>query len=93
MAKNYADYLLYYAADASLDMTIEHIGKERFGKALAEFQALQDKVRADCGERLGSGCTSDGKPVMPIEACYERDFGCGYQCINEVLSNMTLAEE
>jgi hypothetical protein len=91
-AMNYADYILYHAADASLNQTIELIGVDRFNKALAEFRALKDRVQDICGERLGTRCTSDGKPILPLEPCYKRDFGCGYKCINEVLSNTPLIE-
>jgi hypothetical protein len=91
-AMNYADYLLYHAADASLNQTIQLIGADRFNRALAEFRALKDKVQEICGERLGPGCTSDGKPILPLEPCYERDFGCGYKCINQVLLNTTLGD-
>jgi hypothetical protein len=87
-AMNYADYLLYHAADVSLNLTIQHIGRDKFDKALADFRALKQRVQEACGERLGSGCTSDGKPILPRESCYMRDFGCGYKCINEVLSEI-----
>lgn len=88
LAMNYADEILHRAANFSLDLTIEHIGRDRFRRSLREFQNLAENARRYCKERIGTGCTDDGKPVQPIEPCYERDFGCGYQCIDEMLAQI-----
>lgn len=83
-AVNFADELLYRAAQISLNRTIASLG-ETFAPALQEFRRLQRQVVDACGPRLGSGCTAEGDVRRPVEACYERDFGCGYQCIDSVL--------
>jgi len=83
---NYADYLLYAAANASLDRTIEALGRERFDAHLARFRRLRRQVLEQCGDRVtGTGCTTEGQPIQPVEECYLRDFGCGYQCVDEVV--------
>jgi Galactose-3-O-sulfotransferase len=49
MAQNYEDYLLYKAANASLDRTIAALGRRRFDQALAEYQALMLRAK-ECEE-------------------------------------------
>ena len=80
---NYADEVLYRMANISLDQTIKHtIGQERFGKALTEYRRLKDFVLRFCGPL--TGCDSKGQPIL-TELCYERDFGCGYPCIDKAM--------
>jgi hypothetical protein len=84
LAMNYADYVLYEAANRSLDLTIERIGRDRFDRALADFRRLEAKALQVCGDHLGSGCTGDGV-ALPETTCYLRDFGCGYKCVDAML--------
>jgi hypothetical protein len=87
---NYADEILWRAANASLDKTIETLGRNRFQSALQEYKRLQHLVFEACPQDFG--CTSDGKPLPVIEKCYDRDFGCGYECIDMVVLNQTRYE-
>jgi hypothetical protein len=82
---NYLDYVLYAGANASLDRTIDSVGREHFQAQLAEFQRLRELVETKCGNRIGSGCDKDGRKMLPVESCYDRDFGCGYKCVDDVL--------
>ena len=85
MAMNYADDVLYRMANISLDQTIHQIiGKNRFQKALDEYRRLKEFVSRKCGPL--TGCNSKGQPVLS-QLCYERDFGCGYPCINEAMKD------
>lgn len=84
LAMNYADELLHRAAHASLNRTIDEvIGRSRFDLALLEYQRLKTHVERFCGPTLGTGCTKDGTPIT--ELCYDRDFGCGYPCIDRAV--------
>ena len=85
LAMNYADEVLYRAANTSLDHTIARIGPTKFAKALDEYRQLALFVRDYCGSRIGTGCTATGIPIQPMEACYNRDFGCGYECMDEAV--------
>ena len=87
LAMNYADEILFRAANASLDRTIESIGRDRFDLALQEFLRLKEQVLQECGSRLGFGCTDQGEPVEE-EQCYFRDFGCGYSCVDSVVDRV-----
>lgn len=84
LAMNYADEILYRAANASLDRTIEQLGRERFDRSLDDFKQLKEKVLSACGSRLGYGCSDKGEP-LPEEQCYLRDFGCGYSCVDSIV--------
>jgi len=87
LAMNYADEILYRAANASLDRTIDDvIGRDRFRTALKEYRRLKILVQNHCGPLHGTGCTKDGTPIP--EPCYDRDFGCGYQCLDEALNRV-----
>jgi hypothetical protein len=86
-AMNYADEILFRAANASLDRTIAAIGPDLFASKLNEFQRLKEKVLQTCGSRLGFGCSDQGVP-LPEEQCYLRDFGCGYSCVDDVVDNV-----
>jgi hypothetical protein len=55
LAMNYADYVLYEAANRSLDLTIERIGRDRFDRALADFRRLEAKALQVCGDHLVTG--------------------------------------
>lgn len=85
LAMNYADEILYRAAVSSLNRTIQFLGYDRFQAAQMAYQNLQSFAKRHCGSRLGSGCTSLGIPQLPQEDCYDRDFNCGYKCLDEAV--------
>jgi hypothetical protein len=91
-AMNYGDYLLHAAANRSLDLTIERIGRDRFDTALKEYQRLRTKADRVCKDHVQLPCSSYGKSQLMIsqKSCYKRDFGCGHSCIDEMLLNETL---
>jgi len=88
-AANYGDYLLYEAANQSLDRTINRIGHQRFNAALAEYRRLKAMEEQKCALDVVFPCSNDGKPQPKLarESCYLRnyDFGCGYKCIDQML--------
>ena len=81
----YGDYLLYAAANLSLDLTIERLGVERFQAALKEYRSWKDKEKTECSSRVEFPCSSSGKVQLAVASknCYTRDLGCGHQCIGE----------
>jgi hypothetical protein len=88
-AMNYGDYLLHAAANKSLDLTIGRIGRDRFDTALKEYQRLKAKVDEGCIDRIHLPCSSTGQLQLGVSSqnCYERDLGCGFDCIDEMLLN------
>lgn len=89
LAMNYADEILFRAANASLDRTIEQIGRDKFEQSLQQFLRLKERVLKVCGPRLGFGCSDTGEPLEE-EQCYLRDFGCGYSCVDSVTDQRRL---
>jgi len=66
------DLLLYAAANRSLDLWIDRIGRKEFQEDLAAFSSLLEQVESQCSHERGKG------------ECYWVDNGCGYQCIDSL---------
>jgi Sulfotransferase family len=92
-ASNYGDYLLWMGANASLDRTIETLGRERFDAAMKEYSRLRNLEQRLCAPHVVFPCSDSGVPQTHLSkaSCYLRnyDFGCGYRCIDEMLLNDT----
>jgi Sulfotransferase family len=88
-ASNYGDYLLWMGANASLDRTIEALGRERFDAAMREYTRLRDLEQRVCAPHVVFPCSDSGVPQTHLSkaSCYLRnyDFGCGFKCIDEML--------
>lgn len=77
------DYLLYEAANMSLDKTIEMLGREQFEQELKEHRRLQALAEKECLPDL-QPCHKNTKSMNKKE-CYYNDSGCGYKCVDRVL--------
>jgi hypothetical protein len=87
-AQNYGDYVLHAAANESLDRTIEALGRSRFEEELAKYHKLKVLANDVCASKAAQ-CTEDGVPQPAEEGrtyCYKGDQGCGYQCIDDIVS-------
>lgn len=93
-AKNYGDFMLHAAANKSLDLTIEQLGRGRFEKALHEYRKLMKLVDEICAPKLVLPCSSNGTYQKELSAmhCYQHDEGCGYRCIDELLLNRSITD-
>ncbi|CAB9525451.1 expressed unknown protein [Seminavis robusta] len=93
-AQNYGDYLLHAAANRSLDLTIERLGRQRFDVAMERYRLLQKREKEQCAPHVQFPCSKSGQP-QPKRArqeCYQRDFGCGYKCIDEIVAEIETSE-
>ena len=80
------DALLHRAANASLDMTIEALGRDTFHEQLRRYRTMQRQVHEDCAHRVRMPCDAQGNRRLPNETdCLFSDTGCGYDCIDESL--------
>ena len=88
-AMNFGDFMLHSAAEKSLDLTIDSIGRRKFEKALKQFLLLKSRVYDICSSRTVFPCSVDG--IYQIERssknCYHLDGGCGYPCFDQVSAN------
>ena len=81
-ARNYEDYLLYKAANRSLDLTIDSLGRQRFEEALAQYENMMKGAKV-CENETITPCTSEGVYLSKTD-CYAEDFGCGYPCLDRL---------
>jgi len=79
-AQNYQDFILYKAANKSLDMTIEVLGRARFDAALSKYQKMMEEAKT-CEEEAIFPCDSEGR-FHNVTNCYQKDWGCGYPCLD-----------
>jgi hypothetical protein len=81
-AQNYQDFLLYKAANASLDLTINSLGRKRFNKALTKYKTMMESAKV-CDDEAITPCTSEGVEQNETN-CYHKDWGCGYPCLDRI---------
>ena len=90
-AQNYGDYVLHAAANASLDTTIDALGRTRVEETVEKFRRLKSLANEKCASRAFYPCSKEGEEQLEKakESCYVygKDFGCGYQCIDEMLNS------
>jgi len=78
------DDILYKAANRSLDLTIEKIGRLKFQQALSKFLDIKYNIQYACKDIDVNPCTQNGVLQMNVSRtnCYLDDFGCGFKCID-----------
>ncbi|CAB9503849.1 expressed unknown protein [Seminavis robusta] len=88
-SQSYGDLILHAAANRSLDLTIERLGKEQFEKAMKEYLYWKKRMEQECSSMIHSPCSSDGKLQLSKSKsyCYGHDMGCGHKCIDRMLAN------
>ena len=88
-AKNYGDYLLYAAANRSLDLTIEGLGRDRFEGALRKYRQAKVLVDERCESKALPPCSANGtnQYALSEQDCYSFDEGCGYPCVDALLKD------
>jgi hypothetical protein len=94
-AQNYGDYLLYHAANKSLDLTIDKLGRDQFQKALDKYRRAKKLVDDECSSKAVFPCSNNGtnKYHSSKEDCYSFDEGCGYPCVDALLSREKWIEQ
>jgi len=83
--QNHWDFVLYHAVNASLDLTIEKLGKDRVAKHADLISRMQQIAEEKCRPKAIFPCSSEGIFQEEISNCYIQDSGCGYECVDEVL--------
>jgi hypothetical protein len=81
------DYLLHAAANRSLDLTIDFLGRELVQEQVQRHVQLTKLVQKHCQSKVIFPCSEEGVWQPQAEtACYWRDMGCGFKCVDEVLT-------
>ncbi|KAL7577565.1 hypothetical protein ACA910_015093 [Epithemia clementina (nom. ined.)] len=80
------DLLLYLAANASLDRTIESVGKEDFRQNLNALKVGLVLADEHCKGRVRSSC-SEGGAYIPAanRTCYVWGEACDHECLNDLI--------
>lgn len=77
------DTALYHAANRSLDMTIDALGRLAFQDRLSKFRQMQALGRERCASLEVFPCTSKGE-VNKHVSCLWIDSGCGSDCLDSL---------
>ena len=88
---NSIDTQLYLAANRSLDLTIDALGRDKFNRALQKYRHVQGIVNDVCNKPgiVTFPCNPDGTKNKNNH-CIWADSGCGTKCIDRVSSNLHL---
>jgi len=78
-----ADVLLYRAINASLDATIESLGRDKVQEAVRKLQRAQQKVDGQCASQAVFPCSAAGN-LQETTDCFVNDVGCGSQCLDSL---------
>lgn len=85
------DRLLYEAANRSLDMTIDSLGRERFLNELNRFREARKYILHKCLPQAVYPCGYNGTFISENETdCLWKDSGCGTSCLDEVATELDL---
>lgn len=77
------DIMLYQAANRSLDMTIDALGKDVVDKELQEFERAM-KVAQDTCRHIKLPCSDGGLRRERKHDCLFWDLACGYECLENL---------
>uniref|UniRef100_A0A7S2PGL0 Uncharacterized protein n=1 Tax=Skeletonema marinoi TaxID=267567 RepID=A0A7S2PGL0_9STRA len=96
---NKDDYLLYNAAQRSLDKTIDALGRKRVEENVELLKSLQQQNDEQCASKTTMPCPQPEDESMKKEhkrlakeSCYKSDFGCGHACTDEALADFAAKE-
>ena len=80
------DLLLHAAANKSLDLTIDAIGRATVMQGVEHLRRIQATLEMHCANQTHFPCSSSGRPQLELSraSCIERDFGCGYACVDRL---------
>lgn len=85
------DALLHQAANRSLDLTIERLGRERFHQALGRFQQALRHINDVCVSNITFPCNAAGQKLKASDSdCMWLDSGCGTTCLDKVADEWDL---
>ena len=83
------DYLLYQAANKSLDLTIEALGRDKFARNLSRFRQAQEDATTRCLPITRFPGLEEGKLRNETD-CLWKDSACGLDCLDQVSTELNL---
>jgi hypothetical protein len=76
------DVLFYKAVNASLDKTIDKLGRDLVDKTVEQLRLAQKVVEEEC-QNIRFPCSSEGV-FQKENDCLFSDIGCGFSCLDEL---------
>ena len=85
--KDNYDMILYQAVNASLDLTIDALGRDRVVAGIASYHTLSAKNGRECKQKAIFPCprTLPNHTTLSKRDCYFQDSGCGHACTDIAL--------
>jgi len=84
------DVAIYKAANASLDLTIDALGRDLFAENLARFKHAREEAQRQCLPTVVFPCDSGGTLHKNTD-CLWNDSGCGTTCLDRVAEDLGLS--
>ena len=96
---NKDDYDLYYAAQRSLDKTIDALGRQLVEENIEQLKSLQQQNKEQCASEVTMPCPEPEDKekkhehkLLAIKSCYFGDTGCGHACTDLALADHAMKE-
>jgi len=83
------DSVVYQAANRSLDLTIDKLGRAEFEKKLAKYEHAKEVTQERCLPRTVWPCSPGGTYSEQTD-CLWNDSGCSNECMDEVATELDL---
>ncbi len=85
------DTFLHQAANRSLDLTIDRLGRDRFDRALGRFRQALRHIEKVCLSNTTFPCNAAGERIKPKDRdCLWYDSGCGTGCLDKLADEWDL---
>jgi hypothetical protein len=81
------DRMLWQAANRSLDLTIDSLGRDTVEYNLRLYQEAKSKAQEVCLPKTRFPCSIGGK-YSNVTDCMWNDSGCGMDCLDEVAASV-----
>ncbi|KAI2503847.1 sulfotransferase family [Fragilaria crotonensis] len=81
------DMIFYRAVNASLDLTIDALGRDLVTARVSDFYELVEKNKRECSHKAIFPCplTLPNHTMLSLQNCYRSDAGCGHRCTDIAL--------
>lgn len=83
------DHVFYQAANRSLELSIELLGRDRFEKNLAKYIHAKERAHEICLPKTTFPCSAEGKMNHETD-CIWKDSACGNDCLDEISTQLNL---
>ena len=89
------DFLLYAAANQSLDRTIDALGRVLVQQEVKRHRMLKRVAEEKCQSKAHFPCSANGTMQMKLsrKSCFAEDLGCGHECVQNALRDFDATKD